>query len=94
MSIKEEKVEYVMSYPLTMISLSSSVKEAAQIMIEKRIRRLPVNQDGRVVGIVTAADLIRCLPNTPKNMYLHYLPRTKTCLLITIEDLVQIRMRE
>jgi CBS domain-containing protein len=67
-SIKEEKVEKSMSYPLIMISLNSSIKEAAQMMIEKRIRRLAVSEHGRVVGIVTASDLIRCLPETPKNM--------------------------
>jgi CBS domain-containing protein len=67
-SIKEEKVEKSMSYPLIMISLSSSIKEAAQMMIEKKIRRLPITEHGRVVGIVTSADLIRCLPETPDDM--------------------------
>jgi CBS domain-containing protein len=67
-SIKEEKVESSMSYPLTMISIESSVKEAAQKMIEKRIRRLVVSENGKTVGIVTAADLIRCLPETPEAM--------------------------
>jgi CBS domain-containing protein len=67
-SIKEEKVETNMSYPLMMISIESSVKEAAQKMIEKRIRRLAVSENGKTVGIVTAADLIRCLPETPETM--------------------------
>lgn len=67
-SIKEEKVEKSMSYPLIMISIDSSVKEAAQKMIEKKIRRLAVSEHGEVVGIVTAADLIRCLPETPNSM--------------------------
>lgn len=67
-SIKEEKVENIMSYPLTMVSIDSSVKEAAQKMIEKRIRRLAVSENGKTVGIVTAADLIRCLPDTPETM--------------------------
>ena len=39
-SIKEEKVEKIMSYPLTTISFKARIKEAAQMMIEKRIRRL------------------------------------------------------
>ncbi len=67
-SIKEEKVEKIMSYPLITISLKSSIKEAAQMMIEKRIRRLAVGEAGKVVGIITAADLIRCLPETSENM--------------------------
>ncbi|MCW4015024.1 MAG: CBS domain-containing protein [Candidatus Bathyarchaeota archaeon] len=67
-SIKEEKVEKIMSYPLIAISINSSIKEAAQKMIEKRIRRLPVSEHGKVVGIITAADLIRSLPESQEPM--------------------------
>ena len=67
-SIKEEKVEAVMSYPLITISIKASIKEAAQRMIENRIRRLPVREHGKVVGILTAADLIRCLPESSESM--------------------------
>ena len=38
-------------------------------MIEKKIRRLAISENGKVVGIVTAADLIRCLPDTPEAMH-------------------------
>ena len=71
-SIKEEKVEKSMSYPLITISLKSSIKEAAQMMIEKRIRRLAVSESGKVVGIITAADLIRCLPETTETMHVWF----------------------
>jgi len=68
-TIKEEKVENCMSFPLITISLKSSIKEAAQMMIENKIRRVAVREHGKVVGIVTAADLIRCLPETPETMH-------------------------
>jgi CBS domain-containing protein len=67
-SIKEEKVEEIMSYPLITISLKSSIKEAAQMMIEKKIRRIAVGEGGKIVGIVTSADLIRCLPKGTEKM--------------------------
>ena len=67
-TIKEEKVEKIMSYPLTTISLTSSIKEAAQMMIEKKIRRLAVRESGKLVGIITASDLIRSLPEVPETM--------------------------
>jgi CBS domain-containing protein len=67
-SIKDEKVEEIMSYPLTTISLKSQIKEAAQMMIEKRIRRLGVRESGKLVGIITASDLIRSLPDIPESM--------------------------
>jgi CBS domain-containing protein len=67
-SIKEETVENTMTYPLIVASVNASVKEAAQKMIEKKIRRLAVFEEGTLVGIITAADLIRCLPETPEKM--------------------------
>jgi CBS domain-containing protein len=67
-SIKDEKVEKIMSYPLITISATSTIKEASRIMIEKRIRRVPINENGKIIGIVTASDLIRCLPDFPKTM--------------------------
>jgi len=67
-SIKEKQVEEIMSYPLITISLKSSLKEAARMMIEKKIRRLAVSESGKVVGIITAADLIRSLPEKPETM--------------------------
>ena len=67
-SIKDEKVEKIMSYPLITISLNSRIKEASQIMIEKKIRRLAVGKAGKIIGIVTSSDLIRCLPETPETM--------------------------
>jgi CBS domain-containing protein len=67
-SIKEETVENTMTCPLIVVSAKSTVKEAAQKMIEKKIRRLAVFEEGTLVGIVTAADLIRCLPETPEKM--------------------------
>jgi CBS domain-containing protein len=67
-SIKEEKVEKFMSYPVITICLTSQVKEAARTMIEKKIRRLAVCEYGNLVGIITASDMIRSLPEIPETM--------------------------
>jgi len=57
----KEKVEEVMSYPLITIGPTAKIKEAAQIMIQKK-GRLAVFDVVKLVGIVTASDLIRSLP--------------------------------
>lgn len=67
-SIREEKVEKVMSFPLVKICLGSSIKEAARTMIEKRIRRLAVCDSGRLAGIITTSDMIRSLPQIPETV--------------------------
>jgi len=62
---KDEKVEATMSYPLTTISPTAKIKEAAQIMTQKK-SRLTVFDAGKLTGIITASDLIRSLPEIPE----------------------------
>lgn len=63
--LKDEKVEDIMSYPLTGISPTTKIKEAAQLMINKKTR-LAVYEAGTLVGIITASDLIKSLPDVPE----------------------------
>jgi CBS domain-containing protein len=59
--IGDEKVESVMSYPLVAVSFTAEIKEVAQMMINKK-GRLAVYDAGTLVGIITASDLIKSLP--------------------------------
>jgi CBS domain-containing protein len=61
----QELVKDHMSYPLASICYSAKIKEAAQMMIEKKCR-LGVFDCSRLMGIVTASDLIRSLPDIPE----------------------------
>ncbi len=63
--LKKERVEGAMSYPLVTICLTAKIKEAARAMIKKK-GRLAVFDCGNLVGIVTASDLIRSLPEVPE----------------------------
>lgn len=47
--------------PLITIGLNASTKQAAMLMIEHNIRRLPVMENGALVGIITSKDLLRCV---------------------------------
>lgn len=66
-NLKEVIVEKVMSYPLITICATLRIKEAAQTMIKKK-GRLAVFECGKLVGIVTASDLIRSLPESSETM--------------------------
>lgn len=48
-----------MTSPALSIEPGRPVSEAAKLMVEKEINRLPVVSEGRLVGIVTRADLVR-----------------------------------
>jgi CBS domain-containing protein len=48
-----------MSAPAITIASKRALREAAAIMTERRVNRLPVVDDGRLVGIVSRSDLVR-----------------------------------
>ncbi len=52
-------VSSVMSHPLITAHQDTPTWEAFRTMLTKRIRRLPILQDGKLVGIVTERDLFR-----------------------------------
>lgn len=52
----------VMSRPLVSVSSDASVEQCAKLMSDKRIKKLPVVEDGKLVGIVSSMDLVRTEP--------------------------------
>ena len=52
------KVSEVMSSPLTMISPEETVWEAAEMMKQNGIHKLPVQEGNKVIGIITTTDLV------------------------------------
>jgi CBS domain-containing protein len=63
--LRTTRVEKVMSYPLITICSTAKIKEAAQMMVQKK-GRLAVFDCGILLGILTASDLIRSLPAVPE----------------------------
>jgi len=53
----------VMSSPPVTVNPDTSVSEAARLMRKHDIRRLPVVNEGKLVGIVTASDLASVIPD-------------------------------
>jgi len=54
-------VETIASYPLQTINSSDSILVAAQIMSDKKIRKLVVIEEEKIVGIITSTDLVNKL---------------------------------
>jgi CBS domain-containing protein len=57
----ETSISEVMTTPLKVIDPDAPIKEAARRMVNKKIRRLPVIKDNKLVGILTAADFAKHL---------------------------------
>ena len=51
-------VEEIMSSPLITINFDESISAAAQRMTSKKIRKLGVTDNGKVIGLITSTDLV------------------------------------
>ena len=57
--IGDTEVAKVMSHPAITADEDADIEDAAAIMLEEKIARLPVVKNGRLVGIVTRADIVQ-----------------------------------
>jgi CBS domain-containing protein len=56
--------EDIMSTPIILINSEKSVEEANELMNQKKVRRLPVEKEGEIVGMITLKDVSNSLKET------------------------------
>lgn len=56
---EKTRVIDIMSKPLTAAAPKMSAGDTAKLMFERKIKKLPVVENGRLVGLVTLTDLVR-----------------------------------
>jgi len=75
-------VKQIMSSPLVSINSDETVRMAADLMHDRRIRKLPVIDDGKIVGIITATDIVNLLAvsveEDMRDMYFHSIAKIYT----------------
>ena len=59
---KKTRVKEIMSSPLVVISPDTDLEEAARLMFEMKIKKLPVTEQNRLVGLVSLTDIARAQP--------------------------------
>ena len=57
----KRRVRDVMTAPVVTVGEETELKDIARLLTAHRIKRVPVLRDGRIVGIVSRADLLRTL---------------------------------
>ncbi len=55
------KAREIMSSPVISISATTDVRDIANLLTEYHIKRVPVLEDGHIIGIVSRADLVRAI---------------------------------
>jgi CBS domain-containing protein len=63
--LDRHQVGDLMTKPVITASEATSVTELAEQMVQHRIKRLPIVRDGKLVGIVSRADVIRAIARSP-----------------------------
>jgi signal-transduction protein with cAMP-binding, CBS, and nucleotidyltransferase domain len=66
----DRRVEEIMSSPLITVGPLATFGEAAQIMIERKIKRLLVKEDENILGIITQTDVQRGMLDTFNSLLL------------------------
>ncbi|MEM2956849.1 MAG: CBS domain-containing protein [Candidatus Jordarchaeaceae archaeon] len=61
---EKTKVEEVMSTPIISAKPEMSLDDAVKIMILKRVKKLPILKNEKLVGIITLFDVVRLKPIT------------------------------
>ncbi len=62
--VKQELVSDVMTKDVISVAEDATLSEIANLLLLHRIRRVPVVREGKLVGIITRRDLLRCTVDT------------------------------
>ena len=60
-SSKDLRVKEIMSGKVLFVDIDQSVEECMALMIEKRIRHLPVFENNRLTGIISIGDVVKAV---------------------------------
>ncbi|MHC4177043.1 MAG: CBS domain-containing protein [Planctomycetota bacterium] len=58
--VKRERVRDVMTKDVITVTEDAALSEIANLLLLHRIRRVPVVRDGKMVGLISRPDLLRC----------------------------------
>lgn len=66
----KEKVDKIMTLNVITIEEDLPIEDAAELMGENKIKRLPVVKDGKLIGIITATDILAHTEDLNENFLL------------------------
>jgi CBS domain-containing protein len=70
-SSRDTQIADLMTRNLFTVTPESSIEEAMQVMSDKKIRHLPVMEDGKIVGIISIGDVVRFIIEEQKEIIEH-----------------------
>lgn len=64
--LRNLKVKEIMSEPLLSVAPNVQIEEAVKLMFENNIKKLPIIEKGKLLGLVTLSDVLRIQPQLIK----------------------------
>ena len=59
---RNAKVTEIMSKPLISAAPNTEIEKATKLMYHKKIKKLPIVEKGKLIGLVTLSDILRIQP--------------------------------
>ena len=84
-NFEEDQLSLIMKKDIITVSSSATITDVAKIFVEKRIHRIPVVDDGRLVGIITPTDLLDEVKSKKSKLTAEDVINT-TCVTAYVED--------
>lgn len=63
----ETSVSMIMSAPVVSVGPQQTVNDCMQLMTDKRIRHLPVVEDGKLIGVISIGDCVKAVIDEQKH---------------------------
>ena len=92
-SLLDMVVMSFMTMPVIIIAPSASLRDALQLMQQNRIRRLPVVQNEKLIGIITEKDVDKAIANN-RSMLCEIQDKLPTSAASVIERLREVTFSE
>jgi CBS domain-containing protein len=83
--VKQMTVNEIMSMPVIAGHPSDDVESTARTMLSKKIKKLPIVCDGKLVGVVTLTDLFRFEPELIRSYTILMRARTESNVLDPVQ---------
>ena len=84
-NFEEDQLSLIMKKDIITVSPSATITEVAKVFVDKRIHRIPVVDDGKLVGIITPTDLLDEVKNKKSSLKAEDVINT-TCVTAYVED--------
>ena len=86
-SLPKKHVKHYMKYPPLLVNMNASIQEATRLFIRNNVHGAPVEDKGKIIGIITYTDIARAIAQGKPNVKVKDIMTTE---LITVDGDMQL----